>query len=229
MSSVRCFGGVLIALCASIGLTQTADAAVGMGVRAGTLGYDIDFDVSLVPTLNLRIAYNGLNYDHTVNDTAVRYDGKLKISSFSALLDWHLLPGGFRLTAGAVASGPKIEIVGTPSGAGTYQIGDNTYTASQVGSLQGQIKMGNSIAPYVGFGWGNVPKGVLPVTFLFDVGAIYGGTPDVSLTATCNASLPPAQCTQLQNDASVEIRKVQGNVSAIKWYPVVNVGIGIRF
>jgi hypothetical protein len=229
MSRVRSLVGGLIALCTLIGVTQVADAAVGMGVRAGTLGYDVDFDVSLVPTLSLRLAYNGLNYNHSVNDTGVRYDGKLKISSFSTLLDWHLLPGGFRLSAGAVASGPKIDVVGTPSGSGTYQIGDNTYTAAQVGSLQGQIKIGNSVAPYVGVGWGNVPKGTLPVTFLFDVGAIYGGTPKVSLMATCNAGIPPAQCTQLQNDVGVEIRKLEDNVSAIKWYPVVSIGIGIRF
>ena len=207
-------------------------AEMGMGIRAGTLGGGLDFDISLLEKWNLRLGYNYLSYDQTVDDTDLRYDGTIKISSFSALLDWQIA-GPFRLTFGAVGSGPKIEVVGTPTAGGTYEIGNTTYTAAQIGRVNGEIKIGNSVAPYVGIGFGNVVGKRGRVSFLFDLGAIYGGTPDVSLTATCNPSLPPATCTalqtQLNNDVAVEIADLEQDVQAIKWYPIISLGVGIRF
>ncbi|HYM36269.1 MAG TPA: hypothetical protein VET48_12775 [Steroidobacteraceae bacterium] len=217
--------GVLMGI---VGLATSAGAETGLGIRGGTFGIGVDFDVSLLDKLSLRLAYNGFNYNQTVDDTNVRYDGKLKISSFSSLLEWYPVGGGFRLSAGAIASTPKIDLTGTPTG-GTFQIGNNTYTAAQVGSLNGTLKFGNSIAPYVGLGYGNVVSAKHRVSFLFDVGAVYGGTPDVSIVATCGAGVPPATCTQLQNDTAVEIQKLKNNASNVEWYPVVSLGLGIRF
>ncbi len=227
--------GILVvsATLAAMLAAPSANAEVGMGLRGGTLGYGVDFDIGMTEKLNLRLAYNYFSYDQTIEDTDVRYDGALKISSFSGYLDWHAFGGGFRFSLGAVTSGPKIEMVGTPTFAGTYNIGGTPYTSAQIGSLKGEIKLGNSVAPYIGIGWGNVVSEAHRVTFLFDLGAIYGGTPDVSLTASCNPSLPAATCsaiqTQLQADLARETRELENDSSQIQWYPVVNIGIGIRF
>lgn len=205
-----------------------AHAETGMGIRAGTMGFGLDFDVGLTEKLNLRLGYNHFSYDDTIEDTDVNYDSEIKISSFSALLDWHVA-GGFRLSAGAVGSGPKIEVVGTPAGNNTYEIGNGTYTASQVGSLRGEVKIGSSVAPYIGLGWGNVVSEKHRVTFLFDIGAIYGGEPDVGLTATCGTGISPTICNQLQADVQREIQELKDDVSTVEWYPVIQLGIGIRF
>lgn len=211
-----------------LGAASLAQAGVGVGLRGGTLGYGVDFDVGLTEKLTGRLGYNFLNYDETVDDTDVRYEGTLKISSFSALLDWHPSGGGFRLSLGAVTSGPKVEVVGTPT-SGTYEIGDHVYTASQVGDLRGEVKIGNSVAPYVGLGYGNAAGEKHRVTFLFDLGAIYGGNPQVSLTARCGSGISPTLCAQLQSDLQTEINDMENDAGSLKWYPVVNFGIGIRF
>jgi hypothetical protein len=65
----------------------------------------------------------------------------------------------------------------------------NTYTSAELGSVTGTVKVGNSAAPYVGFGWGNPTSPTHRVQFLFDVGAIYSGTPSVTLTAQCAAGV----------------------------------------
>ena len=221
-----------IVLC--VACTASAHAVeVGMGLRAGTLGGGIDLDIGLSDKFNLRFGYNYLSYDETVEETDVSYDGTLDINSFSTLIDWHVVGGGFRLTVGAIASGPKIDVVGTPTAGGTYQIGDSTYTAAQIGSLQGEIKVGNSVAPYVGIGYGNVVGKSGRVSFLFDLGAMYGGTPEVTLTANCNPSLSPAACAtlqaQLNSDLATEIAELEDDAQAMQWYPVISVGLGIRF
>lgn len=209
---------------------HTASADMGLGIRAGTLGGGVDFNIGMTESLALRLGYNYLTYDQTVEDTDVRYDGTLDVSSFSALLDWHVAGSGFRFTLGAVSNGPKIEVEGTPTG-GTYTIGNNTYTASQLGSLQGEIKIGNSVAPYVGLGYGNVVSEKHRVTFLFDLGAIYGGTPDVELRAVCGSAAPPGSplCNQIQADTQAEVQELKNEASTVEWYPVINIGIGIRF
>ena len=221
----------VLAAIAAIGSLAAANASaeVGLGLRAGALmGVGADIDVGLSDYLTLRAGYNYLNYSRTVDDTGVSYDGTFKVSSFTGALDWHVFGGGFRFSLGAVAAGPKIDIVGTPT-SGSYQIGNNTYQASQVGSLRGQIEIGNKVAPYVGIGWGNAAGKNHRVTFLFDIGAIYGGTPDVALAAQCGAGVPTNVCTQLQNDVAVEIQKIKDDATAIQWYPVISVGLGIRF
>lgn len=210
---------------------QSASAAVGVGLRGGTLGYGLDFDVGMTEKLTLRLAYNHLNYSRTINDTNVRYDGTLKIDSFSGFLDWHVFGGGFRLSLGAVGAGPKIEVDGTPAPGQSVDINGTSYDRSELGSLRGTLKIGNTVAPYIGLGYGNIVSEKHRVTFLFDLGAIYGGRPNVNLTATCGPAISgnAAACAQLQRDVQAEIDKLKTNASGIEWYPVINIGLGIRF
>jgi hypothetical protein len=205
-----------------------AHAESGIGLRVGSMGIGVDVDFALAKKLNGRVGYNFFNHDTTLDDTGVHYDTTIKISSLSGLLDWHVADNGFRLTAGVVSSGPKVAAVGTPS-SGSYAIGNGTYSAAQVGSVGGELKIGKSVAPYLGIGYGRVAGNKRRVTFLADLGAFHVGDVDVSLTATCGSSLPAAQCTQLQNDVQAEIRELKASANGAGWYPVISLGVGIRF
>ena len=221
-------------LAASLGLATAfatpafADTQAGFAIRAGTLGLGADVDFSLNQYLNARIGFAGYSVDRTISDTNVTYDGKLKLSNPSALLDWRVFGGAFRVSLGAVVSGTKIDATGRPDVNGTYQIGNNTYTASQIGSLNGTFKFGNSVAPYIGLGWGNVVGRDGRFSVLFDVGATYAGTPSVTLTANCTAAVA-AVCSQLQTDVDTERQTLEQNLTLLKWYPVVGLGFGYRF
>ncbi len=147
-------------------------------------------------------------------------------------MDWHPFAGGFRLSIGAIAAGPKIELNGTPNSGQTVEINGRDYNAAELGSLRGEIETGNSVAPYVGLGWGNYAGKNNRVTFLVDIGAMYGGDPDVTLTAVCGPqanTTVPGGCARLQNDVDTESRELRDEVTSVKWYPVINIGIGIRF
>ena len=140
--------------------------------------------------------------------------------------------GGARMgftSKGSYGGGTRIDVSGRPHD-GTYTIDGTTYNAAQVGTLSGQLKFGNSVKPYVGPGWGNPFRGG-PLTFTLDLGAIYGGTPSVSLTAHCGVAAPPGSsaCTQLQNSVAGEQAQLASNVTFAKWYPVLNVGLSLRF
>jgi len=208
----------------------TAQADVGIGLRGGTMGFGADLDIGMTEKLSLRLGYNFLNYDYEVEDTDVTYDGEMKIGSFSALLDWYAFGGGFRFSLGAVSSGPKVEVDGTPAPGTTVEIGDTEYTAAQVGSLTGELEFGDSFAPYFGIGYGNVVGKNHRVTFLFDLGVMYTDEPKVTLTARCGPAFNsnPAGCAQLQRDVQEEIDELKTDAEDFQFYPVISLGIGVR-
>lgn len=221
---------LLLASIAAPGASRAATPDFAVAVRAGTPGAGLDLDLGLSPSLGMRIGFAGFNIDHNVDTSDVNYNGRLKLRTVTGLLDWYVLRGSFHLTAGVAVNGTKLDVVGEPS-QGTYTIEGNTYSSSQLGSLNGELKFGNSVSPYVGFGWGNPAGEDGRVHFLFDVGAIYGGTPSVTLSAQCGPAAPPgsALCNQAQSDVASEEEKLRHKADFLQWYPMVSVGIGVRF
>lgn len=205
-----------------------ASAEVGISLRAGTLGIGADFNVGLTDKLNLRLGYSLFDYDTTIEDTDVVYDGELELRNATALLDYHAFGGGFRFSFGAVGANTELDVEAKPSG--TYEIGDEVFTAAQVGRLFGNAQMGNDIAPYIGIGWGNTLDAEGRVSFLFDIGAVYTGNPEVNLTAVC-AQTPQGQavCPRLQEEVQREEDELAEETDISEWYPVIGLGIAIRF
>jgi hypothetical protein len=200
-------------------------SAFGVGVKAGTTGIGADVGVGIIPTLSARVGYSYLSFSTTIDDTDVRYDAKPKLSNGNLFLDWSPL-GPFRVTGGFIFNDNKINVTGTPSG-GTYTLNGTVYQASDIGSLTGTIKSGNQAAPYLGIGYGNVAGA--GVNFYFDLGVMFQGSPKASLTATCGAGLPAAQCSQLQANVAAEQTDLQSSVSRFKYYPVASIGVTIGF
>jgi hypothetical protein len=215
----------VLAVAASSG--ALADPAAG--VTVGTTGLGANVNIPVLPMLGVRVGYSGFVYHHDINQTDVDYAGRLHFSEASGLLDWYVLSGSFHFTAGIYGGNTRVDVTGRPRG-GTYTFNGTTYNAAQVGTLTGQLKFGNSVQPYVGLGWGNPFKGG-PLTFSFDVGAIYGGTPSVSLSAHCGVAAPPgtSACTQIQNSLAGERAQLASDVTAAKWYPALNLGLSYRF
>jgi hypothetical protein len=144
-------------------------------------------------------------------------------------LSWHAFDGNLHIDVGAMSAGLKSRLTGTTNGY-SYPIGSGVYATSDVASLHGEIKAGHSVVPYVGVGWGNPVSEWHRLSLLVDVGVLYAGVPKVSLSATCtDAIVNTPVCTHLQDDVQLEIQRLQANVRFAKWYPVISVGLGVRF
>jgi hypothetical protein len=212
----------------AVSSADTPDFAIAL--RGGTPGVGLDLDLGITPAFGVRVGFAGFNISRTIDTSDVNYDGRLKLRTVTGLLDWYVFEGGFHLTAGVAGNGTKLDVVGEPN-QGSYTVNGTTYSSSQLGSLSGQLKFGNSVAPYVGLGWGNPAGQDGRLHFLFDVGAIYGGTPTVSLFAQCGPAAPPgsALCNEIQSNVATEEQKLVSKANILRWYPVVSLGIAVRF
>lgn len=214
------------------GSPARAAPSVALDVRGGTTGYGFDVDVGLLSHLGARVGYSTFSFNRSIDQTEVTYDGRLKISDVSALLDWYPFAGGFRLSLGGVSGGGlTVDATGVPTADGAYTINGHSYTTDEMGSLAGRLKFGGALSPYLGLGWGNPIGSTHHFHILLDAGAIYGGTPNVTLDATCGAAAPSGSpmCSQIQSDLQVERQTLQSDVTLIKWYPVINLGLAYRF
>lgn len=220
----------LLACLAGPAVSSAASSNVAVAVRAGTPGVGLDLDLGLSPSFGMRIGFAGFDVNHSLSTSDVDYDGRLKLRTVTGLLDWYVFRGGFHLTAGVAGNGTKLDVVGRPS-QGFYTINGTTYSSAQLGSLSGELKFGNSVSPYLGFGWGNPAGESGRLHLLFDVGAIYGGTPSVSLTAQCGPAAPAGSplCNAIQGNVVTEERKLSHKADILRWYPVVSLGVAVRF
>ena len=194
--------------------------AAGLGV--GTEGVGIQGTTAIIPkTLNLNVGFDYLHLSHSFHTSNVHYNAGVNLQGEPITVSWFPFQGNLNLTAGVFINQNGFNVTGTPTG-GTYTFNGHTYTASQVGSLTGKTHF-NGAAPYVGIGWGDPMDGGR-LTFTANVGAIYQGAPNVSLTATGAAANP-----QLASDVQAEQNSVNSKVSGYQWWPVMGVGLMYRF
>jgi hypothetical protein len=199
----------------------TGDIAIG--AKGGTLGIGGEVTVGIIPGVNFRTGYNAFNYDGNTTKSDIGYDYKLKLGTLPVLVDWHPLPlSGFRLTTGLVINNNKIDATARPRG--NYFIGDQSYSATEIGTLTGKIEF-NKVAPYAGIGWGNAVGKHLPITLTCDVGVLFQGTPKVSLAANGTSASLPA----FQTELAKEVNTIKNSTDSIKYYPVISLGLAYKF
>ena len=211
----------LCALFASLPLTASAQG-VALGAKIGTLGPGLDLTVSLVDRLNLRVNGNYLKVSGNTTQDDIDYDADLTICSVIAILDWHPFGNNFRISAGGVYNGNELGLEATPTD--SVNIGGTDYTPAQIGTLTGDATFGQ-FGPYIGIGFGNAVKEDMALTFVFDLGVIYTGSPKIDLRATG----PIASLPSFQADLEDEEQQVEDDISAFKLYPVLAFGVAYHF
>ncbi|OIR15490.1 hypothetical protein GALL_38120 [mine drainage metagenome] len=209
-------------LFAAVMAAISAPAFAGADVEAhvSTLGLGLGMGFQATDTIVARIGFNEFNKNFSTSSGTLNYDGKLKLSSLDALLDWHLFGGATHLTAGIMSNNNKFNLTATPSG-GFYMINGTQYSASQVGTLNGDVSF-NSVAPYLGFGWNSQPKNK-GLEFKSDIGIMFQGSPKATLSYT------GTQTSAISSQVAAEQANLNDKLKNYKYYPVISFGIGYAF
>lgn len=135
----------------------------------------------------------------------IRYESKWKASpSLNALTDYFpWQDSGWRLSAGLITANMHVDLKGQANAQGQYTLNHHSYTAAQVGSLNGRLKYG-PLSLYLGGGWESAPAADKGWRFVSDVGLFYAGRASASLEASGAAGN-----AALQADVEAESRRLR--------------------
>jgi hypothetical protein len=198
---------------------------LGLSARIGTLGIGVDVAKSLTPQLNGRLGFNFGSLKVNRTDSGINYDSQLNLSSVQLLGDYYpFRQSNFRVTGGLVAQNNKVAVTSKPNADGNYTIDNQSFPASQVGTLNGEFKSNNSIAPYIGIGIGQ--SATEGLAFNADLGLMFAGSPQVTLNASNPAfNNNPTTRARIDNKA----RETENNLKGFSIYPVISVGVSYGF
>jgi hypothetical protein len=205
----------------------TARQPIGLGVtaRVGTLGIGADVTKSFTSQIDGRLGFNFGSVGINRTDSGINYDSTLNLSSFHLFGDYYVFGGtGFRVTGGLVAQNNKFSVTSKPAANGSYTINNTQYSANDVGSLTGDFKYANSIAPYLGIGFGKPASEGLG--FNADLGIMFTGAPKVTLNAS-NPTFNNDPTTRAQIDN--QVRQTENDLKGFNVYPVLSVGVSYGF
>ncbi|MGB0467149.1 MAG: hypothetical protein ACPGF7_06390 [Pontibacterium sp.] len=211
-----------IVLSATAGAAQAAPGDVTVGVGASlTQGFGLEVGYAMTESLTLRGAYYGANLDESEDIDGIDFDIELDMQNVGAFVDWKpMADSGFRVSVGVISNGN--ELTATSSSSNSYDIGNTTYTAAQVGTLTGEIGF-DSMAPYLSLGYdANLTDNLVLGA---DLGVIFQGSPDVTYSATGALASDAAFLADLQREED----NAQSDIDDFKYLPVVKIALSYRF
>ena len=200
-----------------------AQTNLAISVGIGTTGGIVEAQAELTPNIQLRGGYNYFQYGADDSYDDIRYNGDLDLSTVGAFIDFRPFGGSFIITGGAYFGEKTQNLTAEPGQ--TYQIGGQTYSSAQVGTLTGSADLEDT-APFVGLGWDTTFQGDGNFGFKFIAGAMFTGSPDVELTST-GGSL--SNDPNFQQQLATEEQNLEDDVDKFKVYPVVQAGLTFRF
>lgn len=199
-----------------------AQSGIAVGAGIGTTGGVVEVQVGVTQNIQLRGGYNYFQYDHDDSYDDIEYAGELDLSTLAAFVDFRPFGNSFIITGGAYFGEKTLDLAAAPGQ--TYEIGGQTYSEAQVGTLAGNVDLEDT-APFVGLGWDTTFQGG-PIGFKFIAGAMFTGSPQVDLTSTGGTLSNDAN---FQAELQQEEDNLEDDIDDYKVYPVVQAGITVSF
>jgi hypothetical protein len=202
----------------------TVSAQVGLSIRAGTLGAGGELSLRPNRYLGIRVGGNYLTFTRSATVEGIAYDLTPKLQSGSGILDLHPFGNAFHLSGGVIWNSNQGTVAARLTGPIT--IGPQTYQPSDVGSLTGRVSYAQRYAPYAGFGFGGRGR----VSLVFDLGLVFSGFPQVSLTGNTNLT---GQAKSIFDQNVIQERQaIQADIESrqyLKYHPVISLGLRVGF
>jgi len=211
-------------------VNDTSNNKSGLAIvpEISTLGLGGHIVKKITPRLNSRVGFNTIGFGFDIDDTDADYEGDLSLSNVSTIIDLHPFKNsGFKLSGGLIFSSNTIE--GTANADETIEIGDQTFDASELGSVDADIDITNDISPYVGLGWGNVVGTNKGLGFWFNAGVLFGGSPEVNVSPNIAPGVPAEVVAEINTAAEAEEAELEDEIGFFDFYPVVSLGISYQF
>jgi hypothetical protein len=203
-----------------------ANADFGVGIKAGTLGLGLEGRWSPLPWLDVRMGANGYDYDEDGSQAGINYDATLALDTYYATGNFRFPLSPFRLTAGVFSNGNEFRMISQDTGGADIEIGDNTFSPADVGSLRSVTSFA-STAPYLGVGFDFEILGKVGLNL--DFGLLWQDEPSVTLESSGLESAPQSVQDQLVPALEIERTELEDEMSDFKAWPVISLGFIYNF
>jgi hypothetical protein len=220
---------------------SSAGSRIGVQAKFSTLGIGGEVGIRVLPKANVRAGFSLFNYSHTFTKDGIAYDGTLRLRSVNANFDWYLI-GPFHVSPGVLLyNGFRGTATAAVAGGQTFTLGGTTYQSSTAAPLNGSLAISpKKAAPELLIGFGNlVPRSSRHFTANVDLGVVFQGALNSTLALGGFACVPPNStgptCVNAGTDPTVQANvkaqqtKLDTDLKAFKYYPVISFGIGWKF
>jgi hypothetical protein len=168
----------------------------------------------------------GLNKTDNGAGTEVDYTVETDGGIHRLVLDYRPMGGNFFLSAGYAINNFEITANSSQNVSGQVTIGDETYNTSANLRLNGLVDWDN--APILTLGWGHSPAAGWGA--LFEIGAIFTGTANVSLNGSGTVDgLDVSTDPTVRAALDAEENRLKDDLAEFNFLPVLQAGVTYRF
>jgi hypothetical protein len=210
--------------------------AVGVHTQFSTTGFiGVDAGYKFSPNLHARLGLNTVGFNLDYASQGINYKANFNPTNIHLLGDFFPFGGGLRLTGGLVFQNNQFNATGTPNSSAIsgglpsqINLGGSSFNINDVGTVSSEGSFSNSVAPYLGIGFGTPLSPGLG--FNFDAGVMFAGSPRVRLRANnIPSSVPIAIQDQIRTGLAEQERRTNNDISSFGVFPVISVGLSYAF
>jgi hypothetical protein len=209
--------------------TEPKKWAVGIHTQASTTGFfGVDGGYKFSPNLHARLGINTIGFGYNYSSQGIDYKASVSPTNVHLLGDYFPFGGGLRVTGGFVFQNNRFSGSAKSDTSNQININGTNYDASQIGTVETSGSFSNSVAPYLGIGFGTpISEGF---GFNIDAGVMFAGSPTVSLSANnVSSAVPVAVQNQLRSDLATQQQKTNADIKGFNIYPVLSIGFSYAF
>jgi hypothetical protein len=209
--------------------TEPKKWSVGVHTQASTTGFiGVDAGYKFSPNLHTRLGINAVGFGYNYSSQGVDYNASFSPTNVHLLGDYFPFGGGLRLTGGFIFQNNRFNGSAKSNSSNQITVNGTNYNTGQIGTVETAGKFSNSVAPYLGIGFGT------PISsgfgFNIDAGLMFAGSPTVALSANnVSPSVPAAAQNQFRSDLAAQEQKTNADIKGFNVYPVISIGFSYAF
>jgi hypothetical protein len=214
-------------------------SAIAVGVTTGLGGIGFDVATPLATKINLRLSGSFLNYNPAVTADNVAVNAAITLRSVGAGVELFPYRSSFHITPGlTLYNGNHAAAVTNIAPGSDFTVNDTDYLSDAADPVHGyfDVNLGRKLAPSLTVGFGNMLRTDSHWSVPVDVGFQYVGQPKLTLKMTGSTCDPGgANCDTIANDPeaiadlAAEQAKINKEISPLRFYPIIKVGLSYRF
>ena len=223
---------------------QTSKSGWAIVPEASTLGLGGQIVRKISPNFNARVGANAFKLGIDVNETEFEYEGDLNLFNVSTLLDLHpFKSSGLRISGGAIFGNNNIEGTADVSDRVSDELGEveiegqtidiRDLNIDNLATIDADIEINNSVAPYVGIGGGNPVGAGKGLGFWWNLGVVFISSPEAEVSSNISNDVPAELREEVEAAADRalenEERDLEEELDVINLYPVVSLGLSYQF